>query len=118
MEKFRREIAQLKELELLKKERGEKYDPHFENIDPLELNDVDRVTFMFIEAAGKLSPQTVSEDRLEVLRNFFHRYQGLVSTSGVFSRQTFAAHLANRATAIFGQIELALLRPRPPTNFQ
>ena len=42
---FKAEISEIKKQEMEKKAQGEKYDPHFENINPKELKEEDKIIY-------------------------------------------------------------------------
>lgn len=101
LEAFREEMRGLKEAEMRKKEAwegrghtGEKYDPHFDDIDPGLLADKDRVIW------HKVENQTLTRKELEQYRLELAEELKAASPEERKSRGTFQAMAVNKAAFI------------------
>mgnify|MGYP001616380700 CR=1 FL=1 len=72
LEKFREEFKKLKEENLNKKERGETYNPHFDNLDPNLLGEEGLFFWKGLNEAN-------SEEALNNLEKDFSEYRGKIS---------------------------------------
>lgn len=98
MESLRREIADLKQQEMTKKERGEHYNPHFDEIEPNELTAGDLLMYQKLKEAT-LTPEEFNEYR----QPFWEAQRGekevSAEESSSASRRNFAAWLTNQMLA-------------------
>lgn len=100
LDEFRQEIASRKNEELQKRDRGEKYNPHFEYIEPKDLTEGDMITDAYVCGWEKL--QIKDPEWAHECTEQFRYYQELVLKSGNSSRITFSAYLSNRVMIALG----------------
>ena len=101
LEAFREEMHELKETEMRKKgewesrgRTGEKYDPHFDDIEPELLADKDRVIW------HKVKNQTLTREELGQYRQELAEELKTASPEEKKSRGTFQAMAVNKAAFI------------------
>src|SRR3989344_7972071 len=108
LDSLRQFVAEKKKNEEDRKNNEGKWTAHFDNIEPMELNEEDAEMH---EGLMKLANQdTISQEELNVFNKRFNEYRGEIidnekDNTRNRSRAHFAVYLANAAVPVYGRVE-------------
>ena len=108
LDSLRQFVAEKKKNEEDRKNNEGNWTAHFDNIEPMELNEEDAEMH---EGLMKLANQdTISQEELNVFNKRFNEYRGEIidnekDNTQNRSRAHFAAYLANAAVPVYGRVE-------------